>query len=337
MYENILALIASLLFHVFLALALLLNLKQPSAVIEIKQYEVVDAVAIDESKLLATLGLTKAIALQTELQKQWEQQQHLAAIRYAKLKQEEQRLEQMRLEQEKAEELERLKKLEQEREILEQQHQQEQQRLAKLRQKQEKLKQQAEKAAEERKRLEQAKQAEAKKQAEQKRQAEKLRKQREAKRAREEALKRQREQEAKRQAELEEYRKKEAAKKAEIERQKLIARRQQAAREAEIKRQIDAKRKAAEDQRISRVISLIQQRVLQQWQRPANISSDLTCLILVKLAPDGAIIHVQVLESSGHAAFDSSAISAVYKASPLPIPRDLYDHFKTFTFTFRPQ
>ncbi|MEK7992028.1 MAG: cell envelope integrity protein TolA [Thiotrichaceae bacterium] len=335
MYENFLAVIATLLFHAILALAFLLNLKQPSAVVATKQYEVIDAVAIDESKLLAILGSTKAIELKAELQKQWEQQQHLSAIRYAQLKQEEQRLEKIRLEQENAAELQRLKKLEQQTKILEQQHQQEQQRLAKLRQKQEKLKQQAKKAIEERKRLEQAKKAKAEQKrqadakAEKKRQAEKLRKQQhEAKIAKE--------QKAKKQAELEHQRKKEAAKKAEIERQKQVARRQQAARETEIKRQIDAKRKAAQDQRISRIISLIQQRVQQQWQRPAHTSSDLTCRILVKLASDGAVTYAQVSVSSGHTAFDSSAIRAVYKASPLLIPKDLYDHFKTFTFTFRP-
>ncbi|WP_353573198.1 cell envelope integrity protein TolA [Candidatus Albibeggiatoa sp. nov. BB20] len=341
MYENFLALIATLLFHAILALALLLNLEQ-QPVVEAKQYSVVDAVAIDESKLLAKLGSTKAEALQEELQAKWAEQQRLATIRYTKLKQEELRLEKIRLEQEKTKELKRLKKLQQEKQLLEQQRQQEQQRLAKLRQKQQKLKQQAEKAAEKRKHLEQKKKAEAKRKAEAKKKAEqkaeKLRKEKErkAKIAKEQELKRQAEKKAKQQAQQERKRK-EAAKKAEIERQKKVARQRQIARETEIKRQIDAKRKAAQDQRVARIIGLIQRRVIQQWQRPAHTSLDLTCRILVKLTPDGAVTHAQVSASSGHAAFDSSAVRAVYKASPLPIPQDLYDRFKTFTFTFRPQ
>lgn len=316
MYENLLGITATLLLHAILALVFLLNLK-PVPVTEVKQYEIVNTVAIDESKLLAQLGSVKAQALQQELKAQWAEQQRLVNMRYAELKKEEQRLEKIRLEEEKNK---KLAQLEKQRKALEQKHLQEKQRLAKLRQKQEKLK-------------EQARKAEAKRKAEQKRIAEAKRKAEEqAQIAKQKALERQ--QEAKRLAELE---RKQAAHQAEIERLKQIARQRQAAREAEIQRQIAAQRQTAQQQRIARVSNIIKQRVQGHWQRPPNTAIDLTCIISIKLTRDGGVTYAQVITSSGHPALDSSAISAVYKASPLPVPQDLYEHFKTFTFTFRPQ
>lgn len=329
MYEHVLAFIATLLFHTLIAFALLLNLDwQQQPVVEATQYEVVDAVAIDESKLLAKLGSNKAVEFKETFQHQWEQQQRLAAIRYEKLKQEEQRLEKIRLEQERAKELARLAKLEQERKRLEKQRKQEQQRLAKLRQKQAELKRQAEKKKAEKERREREKKAAQRKAAEKERK-EKERKARIAKqeRERQQQLEKQRKQEQQR---------KEAARKAKIEQEKQAARQRQAAKEAELQRQIAAKRKAIQDQRIARVINAIRGKVLQHWQRPANTSTNLSSRILVKLTTKGVVTQAQLTVSSGHTAFDSSAIRAVYRASPLPIPKDLYSHFKSFTFTFRP-
>ena len=333
MYEHVLAFIATLLFHALIALALLLNLdwQQQPVVVEATQYEVVDAVAIDESKLLAKLGSSKAVEFKETFQHQWEQQQRLAAIRYEKLKQEEQRLEKIRLEKERAKELARLAKLEQERKRLEKQRKQEQQRLAKLRQKQAELKRQAEKKKAEKERREREKKAAQRKAAEKERKE----KERKAQIARVAKQERERQQQLEKQRQQEQQRK-EAARKAKIEQEKQAARQRQAAKEAELQRQIAAKRKAIQDQRIARVINAIRGKVLQHWQRPANTSTNLSSRILVKLTTKGAVIQAQLTVSSGHTAFDSSAIRAVYKASPLPIPKDLYSHFKSFTFTFRP-
>ncbi|MDY6994815.1 MAG: cell envelope integrity protein TolA [Pseudomonadota bacterium] len=40
------------------------------------------------------------------------------------------------------------------------------------------------------------------------------------------------------------------------------------------------------------------------------------------------------MQSSGNPAFDNSAIAAIYKASPLPVPRDIFDEFIRFNFRF---
>ncbi|MGD9299492.1 MAG: cell envelope integrity protein TolA [Thiohalocapsa sp.] len=44
------------------------------------------------------------------------------------------------------------------------------------------------------------------------------------------------------------------------------------------------------------------------------------------------------MQSSGHGAFDQSVISAVYKASPLPVPdgNEFDELFQDFNFRFTP-
>jgi colicin import membrane protein len=47
---------------------------------------------------------------------------------------------------------------------------------------------------------------------------------------------------------------------------------------------------------------------------------------------------VQVIKSSGDEVFDRSAVTAVYKAAPLPLPKDPKDaaEFRSFNFDFKP-
>jgi colicin import membrane protein len=50
-------------------------------------------------------------------------------------------------------------------------------------------------------------------------------------------------------------------------------------------------------------------------------------------------VDVSVVTSSGDGAFDRSAVAAVYKASPLDLPREpgLADRFRVFNLDFRPE
>jgi colicin import membrane protein len=53
------------------------------------------------------------------------------------------------------------------------------------------------------------------------------------------------------------------------------------------------------------------------------------------ILPDGSVQNVRVSATSGNSSFDDSALRAVYKASPVPIPpEDLYDQFKRARMTF---
>lgn len=69
--------------------------------------------------------------------------------------------------------------------------------------------------------------------------------------------------------------------------------------------------------------ALIQQSINENWSVPAGINTALVTELLIRLAPDGTVIQVTVLKSSGNDLLDQSAIQAVQKASPLPVPDNL--------------
>ncbi len=125
-------------------------------------------------------------------------------------------------------------------------------------------------------------------------------------------------------------------------------RRQQA--EAALKEQLAAEEKdrtqaqtaaAAASQRgeIARFEAIIRQKVERSWTRPANAREGLECVVQVRLVAGGEVLQAVVVRSSGNPLFDRSAINAVYKASPLPVPDDksMFDHFREFDFKFRPE
>jgi colicin import membrane protein len=162
------------------------------------------------------------------------------------------------------------------------------------------------------------------------------------------------EQEKKRKAEAARE-KAEIAKKKQAEAKREAAEKKRKAAEAERRRQADAKRQAEtarkareaglqaaaraeqEGREIDRYTTLIKQKVVRNWLRPAGNSEGLKCRLQVRLGMGGAVIAVNVLESSGNAAFDRSAAAAVYKADPLPVPSGgLFEQFRDINFWFKP-
>lgn len=90
---------------------------------------------------------------------------------------------------------------------------------------------------------------------------------------------------------------------------------------------------------ISKYQALILQSISQHWLIPAGVNKKLQCKLKIQLAPDGRVQTVNLLASSGDTSLDRSAIAAVYKASPLPLPpqADLYKDFKTITLLVTPK
>jgi colicin import membrane protein len=174
----------------------------------------------------------------------------------------------------------------------------------------------------------------------------------EAKKKAELAAKRKAEQAAKQKAAAE------AKKKAEAEAKK------KAAAKAKQKAAAEAKRKAEEAQRreaeqalqsqlaaeqagieaarvqgvVAEYIGYIQERIQRSWLRPPGSPAGLSCVVQVGLIPGGEVARVQIVRSSGDPVFDRSVESAVYKASPLPLPPDaaLFKHFRDLRLIFKP-
>ncbi len=87
---------------------------------------------------------------------------------------------------------------------------------------------------------------------------------------------------------------------------------------------------------IKTTVKKIQTQVLSKWIRPRGIYNNTSCIIELRVKSNGVISSVVVSESSGDRVFDQSAIVAIRRSSPLPIPAELRDTFKHFKFTFRP-
>jgi len=96
---------------------------------------------------------------------------------------------------------------------------------------------------------------------------------------------------------------------------------------------------AARDQGIiNQYVGIIGDKVRRNWIQPPN-SQGLSCVLRVQLMPGGDVANVQVVQSSGNAAFDRSMETAVYRAAPLPLPPDpkIANQFRDFQIRFPPK
>ena len=89
---------------------------------------------------------------------------------------------------------------------------------------------------------------------------------------------------------------------------------------------------------VNKYYARIQRKVSVNWTRPPGGAAGLRCVVQVQLLPQGDVLSVRIVDSSGDPAFDRSVEAAVYRASPLPVPHDsqLAQDFGQITFTFKP-
>lgn len=90
---------------------------------------------------------------------------------------------------------------------------------------------------------------------------------------------------------------------------------------------------------VNKYKALILQAISQQWLIPANVPKNLTSELLIRVAPSGIVLDVQIIKGSGNPALDRSARAAVFKASPLPVPKDPseFDAFRQFVLKVKPE
>ncbi len=159
------------------------------------------------------------------------------------------------------------------------------------------------------------------------------------------------------QIQLQKKQQQEAAKLAELEKKKAadLARAEQA-REAKAKSDLAQKQKAAaqaaaqqaaldadKNTRIAGEVdkykALIIDAISRRWILPENANSSMSSQFRIRLAPDGAVLEVSLIRSSGDPVLDRSAQSAIYKASPLPVPSDpdTFNLFRDISLTVRPE
>ncbi len=90
---------------------------------------------------------------------------------------------------------------------------------------------------------------------------------------------------------------------------------------------------------VNKYKALILQAISQNWVFPPTINKNLSAELMIRVAPGGAVLDVQVVKSSGDSGLDNSARAAVFKASPLPVPldADAFDTFRQFLLKVRPK
>lgn len=171
-------------------------------------------------------------------------------------------------------------------------------------------------------------------------QAQEQQRQEQIRQERETAQRRQQE-EAERQAA--EQRRQEQAQ-LERQRQEQLARDQEAARQAELERQQQmAAQQAAQDARaVDTYSAIIHNAVARNWVIPPSARNGMTAVLSIRLVPTGEVISVDIIQSSGDAAFDRSVEQAVRQAARFPELQDmsigLFEaSFRNLILTFRPE
>ena len=102
---------------------------------------------------------------------------------------------------------------------------------------------------------------------------------------------------------------------------------------------ITAERNAQVAGEVDRYKALIIGAISRQWILPESAQKGTSSEFRIRLAPDGSVLEVTLTRGSGDPLLDRSAQSAIYKASPLPVPTDqqAFNIFRDIILTVRPE
>jgi len=94
---------------------------------------------------------------------------------------------------------------------------------------------------------------------------------------------------------------------------------------------------AARTRALNEYIARIQAKVRSSWILPRDIQGNPEAIFDVVQLPTGEVLSIQLVKSSGNAAYDAAVERAILKSSPLPLPasRELFS--RELKLTFRPQ
>ncbi len=150
--------------------------------------------------------------------------------------------------------------------------------------------------------------------------------------------------EARRKAEAEAERKR-AAEEAARQKQEAAARaadaRAKAAREADLQRRMAAEEEEGAALARAGVVdeyrAVLVQAIERNWIRPPSARAGLSCTLYVTQATGGTVTDVKLGTCNGDGAVRESIVNAVYKASPLPAPRDPRAFERRLEIVFEPK
>jgi colicin import membrane protein len=204
--------------------------------------------------------------------------------------------------------------------------------------------QQQQEAARQRQQEEQRRAEQQRQEAERQAQLRREEEQREAEQRRQQDLQRQREEEQRRQEEQqrqEEERRRQQEQQRQEEQRRLDEQRQQ--QEAADRAASDARQQAeTEAEIIGAYTAIIHDLVQRNWSRPPSARNNMEAVLRIRLVPTGEVVDVEIVRSSGDAAFDRSAESAVRAVGRFTelqgMPPRLFERsFRSLLLTFRPE
>jgi len=111
---------------------------------------------------------------------------------------------------------------------------------------------------------------------------------------------------------------------------------------ADINEQLANEQASADEQAAMSYMGYIQQAVAANWSRPPMARNGMQVSLQIELIPDGTVVSVNTIKSSGFEAFDRSAITAVKKAERFPELKELESRvferfYRKFTLIFNPE
>ncbi len=113
-----------------------------------------------------------------------------------------------------------------------------------------------------------------------------------------------------------------------------------AEREADLKRQLAAEEEGAAVARsgvVDEYRALLVQTIERNWIRPPSARAGLECTLYVSQAPGGTVVDVKLGACNGDQSVRESIVNAVYRASPLPAPRDPRAFERRLEIVFKPK
>jgi colicin import membrane protein len=112
-----------------------------------------------------------------------------------------------------------------------------------------------------------------------------------------------------------------------------------AEREADLRRQLAAEEEGAAVARsgvMDEYRALLVQTIERNWRRPPSARAGLECTLFVTQATGGTVVDVRLGACNGDEAVRESITNAVYRASPLPAPRDPRAFQRRLEIVFKP-
>jgi len=85
-----------------------------------------------------------------------------------------------------------------------------------------------------------------------------------------------------------------------------------------------------------RYIALMQTRIHEHWKVPVSTNNFKDPVVEMNLAPNGEVVSVHILDSSGNEQLDASLVRAIHAASPFEVPHQQFEYFRSNRISFRP-